>query len=144
MKIALKGATHRRNTSRMTKGVIKIMKTIKNLYPKIYDFENLYKAWESARKGKRFRDEVLAFSNNLEENLIDIQNHLIYGTYRVGKYRPFYVYEPKKRLVMALPFRDRVVQWAVYRQLFPILNKHFIFDSYARALMPPQIGCNTG
>lgn len=107
------------------------MKTIKNLYPKIYDFENLYKAWENARKGKRFRDEVLTFTSNLEENLIDIQNHLIYGTYRVGKYRPFYVYEPKKRLVMALPFRDRVVQWAIYRQLFPIMDKHFIFDSYA-------------
>jgi retron-type reverse transcriptase len=107
------------------------MKTIKNLYPKIYDFENLYQAWEQAQKGKRFREEVLAFANDLEANLIDIQNHLIYGTYRVGKYRPFYVYEPKKRLIMALPFRDRVVQWAIYRQLFPLLDKQFIFDSYA-------------
>lgn len=107
------------------------MKTIKNIYPKIYDFENLYQAWEKARKGKRFRDEVLTFTNNLEANLIDIQNHLIYGTYEVGKYRQFYVYEPKKRLIMALPFRDRVVQWAIYKQLFPIFDKQFIFDSYA-------------
>lgn len=99
------------------------MKTIKDLHSKIYDFENLYQAWEKARKGKRFRDEVLKFTNNLEANLIDIQNHLIYGTYRAGKYRPFYVYEPKKRLIMALPFRDRVVQWAIYKQLFPILDK---------------------
>lgn len=107
------------------------MKTIKNLYAGIYDFENLYIAWELARKGKRYREEVLEFTNNLEENLINIQNHLIYETYEVGKYRPFYVYEPKKRLIMALPFRDRVVQWAVYRKLYPILDKQLIFDSYA-------------
>lgn len=73
----------------------------------------------------------MTFSNNLESNLIDIQNHLIYGTYRAGQYRQFYVYEPKKRLIMALPFRDRVVQWAIYRQLFPIFDRQFIFDSYA-------------
>ena len=107
------------------------MKPIKDIYPKIYDFENLFIAWESAGAGKRFRDEVLLFENNLESNLIDIQNHLIYGTYECGRYRPFYIYEPKKRLIMALPFRDRVVQWAIYRQLFPIFNRQFIHDSYA-------------
>lgn len=105
--------------------------TIKDIFPKTYDFENIYQAWESARKGKRYREEVMRFSSNLESNLIDIQNHLIYGTYRAGEYRPFYVFEPKKRLVMALPFRDRVVQWAIYRQLFPLIEKQFIFDSYA-------------
>lgn len=107
------------------------MKPIKNIYPEIYDFENLFRAWESAGAGKRFRDEVLLFANNLEANLIDIQNHLIYGTYECGRYRPFYIYEPKKRLIMALPFRDRVVQWAIYRQLFPLFDRQFIPDSYA-------------
>lgn len=107
------------------------MKTVKNIFDKIYDFENLYLAWESARKGKRYREEVMRFSDDLESNLIQIQNDLIYGTYKVGKYRPFYIFEPKKRLIMALPFRDRVVQWAIYRQLFPIFNKQFIDDSYA-------------
>lgn len=107
------------------------MKTIKNLFENVIDFENLYQAWESARKGKRYREEIMAFSANLESNLIEIQNHLLYGSYRVGHYRPFYVYEPKKRLIMALPFRDRVIQWAIYRQLFPIFDKQFIFDSYA-------------
>ena len=74
---------------------------------------------------------MLTFSSNLESNLIDIQNHLIYGSYEMGRYRQFYVHEPKKRLIMALPFRDRVVQWAIYRQLFPLFDKQFIFDSYA-------------
>lgn len=107
------------------------MQSIKNIYDKIYDFENLHKAWEEARKGKRYRDDVLIFNRNYEEQLINIQNHLIYETYEVGKYHTFYVYEPKKRLIMSLPFKDRIVQWAIYRQLFPLYEKTFIFDSYA-------------
>lgn len=107
------------------------MQSIKNIYAKIYDFENLYKAWEEARKGKRYRDDVLIFNRNFEEHLINIQNELIYGTYEVGKYHTFYVYEPKKRLIMSLPFKDRIVQWAIYRQLFPLYEKTFIYDSYA-------------
>ena len=63
-----------------------------------------------------YRNDVTAFAANLEENLISIQNDLIWHTYKVGRYRQFYVHEPKKRLVMALGFRDRVVQWAIYLQ----------------------------
>lgn len=107
------------------------MKKIRNIYEKICDFENLYQAYLEARKCKRYRQDVLQFSANLEENLIQIQNELIYKTYKVGRYREFFVYEPKKRLIMALPFKDRVVQWAIYRQLNPIFDKQFIYDSYA-------------
>jgi hypothetical protein len=32
---------------------------------------------------------------------------------------------------MALQYRDRVVQWAIYRQLYPFYDKMFIEDSYA-------------
>lgn len=73
----------------------------------------------------------MIFTDRLEENLIQIQNELIYQTYRVGKYRAFYVREPKLRLVMALQYRDRIVQWAIYRYLNPFYDKTFIYDSYA-------------
>lgn len=107
------------------------MKRIKNIMPLIYDWENIVIAWENACRNKRYREEVLKFNQNLEENLIGIQNDLIYGTYQVGRYREFYIHEPKKRLVMALPFRDRVVQWAIYHQLIPYFDKRFIPDSFA-------------
>ncbi|WP_206458930.1 reverse transcriptase/maturase family protein [Anaerovorax sp. IOR16] len=110
-------------------------KKLRNIFSEIIDFENLYIATNEAKKGKRYRRDVLEFNTNLEENLITIQNELIYKTYEVGRYREFFVYDPKKRLIMALPFKDRVVQWAIYRVLYPIYDKQFIYDSY---------GCRVG
>jgi RNA-directed DNA polymerase len=101
------------------------------LFEQIVTFENLEAAYRSAAKLKRYRPDVLKFTRNVEENLITLQNELIHKTYEIGRYREFYVYEPKKRLIMALPFRDRVVQWAVYRIVEPLLDAQFIFDSYA-------------
>ena len=79
--------------------------------------------------------DVLAFSARLEENLIEIQNSLIWRTYKVGRYREFYVSEPKRRLIMALSFPDRVVQWAVYLQVNKELDNGMIYHSY---------GCRVG
>ncbi|ABO49761.1 RNA-directed DNA polymerase (Reverse transcriptase) [Desulforamulus reducens MI-1] len=106
-------------------------KTYKNLFEQIYQFDNLYNAYLKARKGKRYIGEVLEFTANLEENLISIQNDLINQTYQTGRYREFYVYDPKLRLVAALPFRDRVMHHAVCNIIEPIFEKVFIYDSYA-------------
>lgn len=106
-------------------------KRVGNIYLPNCDYSSLYHAYRKAAKGKRYRSDVLHFTNNLEGNLLslleDLQNH----TYTVGDYREFYVYEPKKRLIMALPFRDRVAQWWVYSILYPIFDATFIEDSYA-------------
>ena len=107
------------------------MKTYKNLYPKIYDFDNLHMAYLKARRCKRYRHDVLRFSANLEDNLIDIQNHLIWKTYRTGRYRFFTVYEPKERLIASLSFRDRVVHHALHNIIEPIFERSMIHDSYA-------------
>lgn len=106
-------------------------KTYKNLIGPICEFENLYHAYLRARRGKRDHAEVLRFTRDLEPNLIVIQSELAAGTYRTGPYRYFYVSEPKRRLVAALPFRDRVVQHAICAVIEPIWERRFIFDSYA-------------
>lgn len=107
------------------------MMILDDIYDKICDYEELYQSHIEARKGKRYRDDILVFTDRLEENLIELQNELIWQSYEVGAYRPFYVREPKLRLVMALQYRDRVVQWAIYKQLYPFYDKTFIEDSYA-------------
>jgi retron-type reverse transcriptase len=106
-------------------------KSYRHLFERIYDFENLYRAYLKARRGKRRSDEVLRFENDLEGNLIGLQNELIWGQYKTGAYRYFTVYEPKERQVAALPFRDRVLQHAVVAVIEPIWEARFIADSYA-------------
>lgn len=106
-------------------------KTYNNLFPQIYDFEALHSAYLRARAGKRDRQEVQRFEQNLEGNLIALQNELIWGQYQIGAYRPFKIYEPKERQVAALPFRDRVVQHALVAAIEPIWERRFIAASYA-------------
>lgn len=107
------------------------MKRIGFLYEKIHDYENLFQAYLNARKDKRYRREVLEFSHNLESNLIKLQYELVNKTYKIGLHREFFVYEPKKRLITALPFRDRVVQWAIHQIIEPHFEKRFYYHSYA-------------
>lgn len=106
-------------------------KTYSNLFPEIYSFENLHAAYLRARRGKRTRAEVQRFELDLEGNLIQLQNELIWGTYKTGKYRQFIVLEPKERIVAALPFRDRVVQHSLVYAINQIWERRFISDSYA-------------
>lgn len=101
-----------------------------NLKDHICSYENLLSAYKEAARDKRYRNEAIAFSFNLEENLYDIRQELLNQTYTVGSYREFYVHYPKARLVMALGFRDRIVQWAIYRQINPYMDKRFIQHSY--------------
>lgn len=107
------------------------METYNHLYNEIATFENLLAAHNSAVKGKRYRDEVLLFTEHLAENLIILVDELQWGMYHVGRYNVFYVTSPVRRMVMALQYRDRVVQWGIYRVVFPIFEKGFITDSYA-------------
>jgi retron-type reverse transcriptase len=101
------------------------------VFERVYDYRNLYEAYIKAKKQKRYRDEILQFSYTLEENLIALQNELIWKTYKVGTYRSFAIYEPKKRQIVALPFRDRVVQHALNTVIDPIFEHYMIYDSYA-------------
>ena len=106
-------------------------KRYRNLYSQVCDFKNLHLAYLKARRNKRYRNEVLDFSANLEENLIGIQKSLLEKSYRTGRYREFKIYEPKLRTIKALPFRDRVVHHALCNIIEPIFDRTFIYDSYA-------------
>lgn len=107
------------------------MKTFNHIFPKIYDFESLHQGYLRARRGKRHQAEVLRFERDLEGELIQLQNELIWGEYQTSPYREFNVYEPKQRLVAALPFRDRVVQHSLIAAIEPIWEARFIHHSYA-------------
>ncbi len=107
------------------------MKTYKNPYPKICTWETLEMAYRKARKGKRGTLPVADFEYNWEGELLRLQEELATKTYQPGPYHSFYVHEPKKRLISAAPFRDRVVHHALCSIIEPIFEARFIHDSYA-------------
>ncbi len=107
------------------------MKTHKNLFQEVCEFENLYNAYLKARRGKNNSAEVLKFNYNLENELLKLQCELRSQTYKTGKYRHFIILEPKERKISALPFRDRVVHHAICTVIEIIFEKKFIYDSYA-------------
>lgn len=73
----------------------------------------------------------MAFTAHLEDNLFTIQKAMLDKSYILGPYRKLWVYVPKSRLVMALPYPDRIVQWSIYQYLNPFYERIFIEDSYA-------------
>jgi len=107
------------------------MKTYNNLWDQFVNFEGLHAAYLKARRGKRFEVEVMRFGTNLEQELFELLQQLQDGTYRTGEYHRFDVYEPKKREVASLPFRDRIVHHALVAELEKIYEPRFIYDSYA-------------
>jgi retron-type reverse transcriptase len=107
------------------------MKPEFHLYEHVSAFENILLASRKARLGKRSNTDVASFEVNLERELCKLRRELRAGTYTPGPYTTFHVYEPKKRMISAAPYRDRVVHHALCNIIQPIIEKTFIHDSYA-------------
>lgn len=107
------------------------MKRIGNLMPKILEMDNLLSAYYKAVKGKRCKKSVILFSSNLYENLLSLRDSIISGTFEVGHYHYFKIYDPKERLICAASFEERVLHHAVMNICHGYFERHLIFDTYA-------------
>lgn len=107
------------------------MKRYGYLFERICSLDNLRAAAYNAAHGKRRRDEVQAFFADLENNLQEIRTELLCRTYAISPYEIFIKCEPKRREIYKLPFRDRVVQWAIMQVLEPIWTPQFTADTHA-------------
>jgi len=94
-----------------------------NLLGQVATFENLMLAYKSCRKGKKETVGDQKFFTNYPERLLEIQEQILNGTYEWGQYREFYVIDPKKRLIMAAPFKDRIVHHAIHRIIAPFVEQ---------------------
>lgn len=74
---------------------------------------------------------MAAFEYRLEDNLLQLQAELRTESYQPGPYTSFYIHEPKKRLISAAPFRDRVAHHALCNLIEPLFERGFIAGSYA-------------
>lgn len=106
-------------------------KKYKNLFNQIIDINNIKDAYKKTCKNKRQTYSYLQFKEYDQYNLTKIQNELKNQTYKIGVYRNFYIFDPKKRLISSLSFKDRIVQHALCNIITPILDKTFLNNSFA-------------
>ncbi len=92
---------------------------------------NLFLAAAKARRGKSRRPDVEEWWLRREVEILALRNELLTGTYRPGAYRFFEIHEPKRRMIAAAPFRDRVVHHALCHLLGPNLERRFIARSFS-------------
>jgi retron-type reverse transcriptase len=120
-------------------------------YAALWDWENLRLAYGYAARGKRGKQATAAFEYRLADHLLELQEELATKTYQPGAYYSFYIHDPKRRLISAAPFRDRVVHHALCNLMEPLFERSFIHDSYAnrvgkgthRALDRAQVSYNS-
>lgn len=93
--------------------------------------ENTFNAWIEFRKGKRDKEDVQLFERNLEDNLFQLYVDLKNKTYRHSSYQSFYVNDPKQRHIHKASIRDRVVHHLLYKYLYELFDRGFIYDSYS-------------
>ncbi|MBI4253055.1 group II intron reverse transcriptase domain-containing protein [Candidatus Uhrbacteria bacterium] len=82
-------------------------------------------------RGKWSRGEIHVRDLHLEDTIFSLHQELVRGAYRHGQYTSFFVVDPKVRHIHKASVRDRVVHHAVFRTLYPMFDRSFIFDSYS-------------
>src|SRR3990167_2566341 len=88
-------------------------------------------ACRCAARGKHDTTAVAGYEYALGQRLLALQRDLARGAWRPGPYVHFDVHEPKRRLISAAPFADRVVHHALCQVIEPRFEPHYIADSYA-------------
>ncbi len=107
-------------------------KKIKKCFYENLTFEKMLHAHYRAKKHKTFKNEVILFEMNLENNICNLVNSIRDGRYKIGKYKSFKVYEPKEREIRCLPYIDRVVhQWYVHEFIKRYIVSKMSYHSYA-------------
>ena len=103
---------------------------ITKTFEEVFSYEALYRAHVQGRAGKRSKRPVVRFEINMTERIYDLYTRLQNGTYKIGNYHSFVVYEPKKRQIQTLYYSDRVVQRVLCDQvLAPYFTKRAILDN---------------
>lgn len=101
-------------------------------FEKVCSYENLYKAYNKAKSGKRYRDNIARFDICALDGINRIEHLLRTKQYEISEYSEFYVYEPKKRLIQSASFKDKIVQHSLCDNvLMPRFSKEFIRNNFA-------------
>lgn len=103
------------------------MKTEKNIYIKIIDKNNIYKAIQNASKGKKSRSNVKKILDNIYFYVDVIYEQLKSKTYIPNKYEEKIIQDGvrKKERIIYKPkfYPDQIVHWALMQQIEDIIKR---------------------
>lgn len=101
-------------------------------FEKVTNFNNLYTAYRKAKSGKGYKKSSAKFEIQALNGVHKLKTELETKRYTISGYNKFYVYEPKKRLIEAAAFKDKIVQHSLCDNvLLPELSEVFIRNNFA-------------
>ena len=104
------------------------MITLKN----IFSGDNLIDQYKKAVRGKRYHLNVIRYNEHALTNLLVLHNKIMSETYVPKPDHSFVVYEPKKRIITANAFEDKIVQGLLIdNAIIPAVDPKLIYDNYA-------------
>lgn len=112
-----------------------LAKKYRNLIGQITADTNMRHAFRITSLGKRLTPGFLEFKEFSTINLQDLAAAMRDGTYHAGTPHEFRIYDPKERLISALPFEDRIAQHALCAVIGPI---------FEATLLPRAFACRPG
>ncbi len=101
-------------------------------YEEFCSMDTLWQAFRQARRGKRNKRGTAAFEFSAMEELLILSKSLLQGKIEPDPLKAFLIFEPKKRLIHAPSFRDKVVQHAMTDEvIYDALSPSFSLTTYA-------------
>lgn len=108
----------------------------KTLANDVNSFLAIYEAYRKCLRGKRENVTALKFRPNAVSRCKDLAERLQNGTYEVGPYFDFEVFEPKQRLVQAINFEGKIVQHS--------LCDNALYPAMERMVIDGNVACQVG
>ncbi len=105
-------------------------------YSHMCDFDALYRAHKKARSCKRGKKPVVKFEFDLCFHLQELAHELSSKKYKISGYHRFTVFEPKRRQIQSLLYRDRVVQH--------VICDDYIADYFSKRAIYDNAACRVG
>ena len=108
------------------------MKRVNLKYDDVLSYENLDFVYRMLRKGVKNKEKLDKFDLYYSSNISHIYSLLKSRRYEVSSYHLFYVYKPKKRLIMSQEIGDKIVNhFVAYFYLIPLLEPCLIDSNVA-------------
>ena len=98
---------------------------------RIADYSNLVLAFHKAAKGKRYRTDVQGFLKKFNQNIHKLSKAILNQKMPYGNFREFTIYDPKKRIIHAACFEDRIFHHAIMNLAGSTLERAMSPYSYA-------------